>query len=237
MIRFNRAISPFSVLSFDLDDTLYDNRPIITAAVNAQGDYLNTLPGYKKQGPQFWQQYREIAALQQPALIDDVTQWRKHTLRLVLSELGYNNDEIEHHANCAYQAFADARSNIKVDKDVLSLLDKLNKHYRLIAITNGNVDIERFNLKGKFELVLQAGLHGKAKPHTSLFDQAAMHLGVKNSDILHIGDSLDSDVQGANNAGCQSVWLNNQAQIYAYKGLADIEITNIHALTDLIGKL
>ena len=234
MIRFNRAISPFSVLSFDLDDTLYDNRPIITAAVQAQIDYLNALPGYKKQGPQFWQQCRELAALQQPELIDDVTQWRKHTLRLVLSELGFKDDDIEHHANKAYQAFADERSNITVSEDVLILLDKLSQHYKLIAITNGNVEVDRFNLKGKFELVLQAGFHGKAKPHTTLFDQAATHLRIKNSDILHIGDSLDSDVQGANNAGCQSVWLNNQAQTYAYKGLADIEITNIHALTHLI---
>ncbi len=236
MIRFNRAISPFSVLSFDLDDTLYDNRPIITAAVQAQIDYLNALPGYKKQGPQFWQQCRERVVQHQPELIDNVTQWRKHTLRLVLSELGFKDDEVEHHAHSAYQAFADARSNIEVSEDVLTLLDKLSQHYKLIAITNGNVEVERFNLKDKFELVLQAGLHGKAKPHTTLFDQAATHLRIKNSDILHIGDSLDSDVQGANNAGCQSVWLNNQAQTYAYKGLADIEITNIHALTHLIGK-
>ena len=52
MIRFNRAIAPVSVLSFDLDDTLYDNRPIIKAAVQAQTDYLNTLPGYQHQGLQ-----------------------------------------------------------------------------------------------------------------------------------------------------------------------------------------
>lgn len=44
MIRFNRAISPIQVLSFDLDDTLYNNHPIIKAAVQAQIDYLNALP-------------------------------------------------------------------------------------------------------------------------------------------------------------------------------------------------
>ena len=234
MIRFNRAISPFSVLSFDLDDTLYDNRPIIKAAVQAQSDYLNALPGYQQQGPQFWQQCREHVAQHNPELIDDVTQWRKHTLQLALSELGFKEEDVHHHANAAYQAFADARSNIQVSKEVLGLLERLRQHYTLIAITNGNVEVERFNLKDKFELVLQAGLHGKAKPHTTLFDQAAAHLRVNNGDILHVGDSLDSDVQGANNAGCQSVWLNNQAQNYAYRGLADIEITNIHALTHLI---
>ncbi|WP_372762453.1 HAD-IA family hydrolase [Pseudoalteromonas sp.] len=236
MIRFNRAISPVSVLSFDLDDTLYDNRPIITAAVQAQLDYLNALPGFGQQGPQFWQHCREQVAQQQPELIDDVTQWRQHTLRLALAKLGFKGQELAQHANSAYQAFADARSNIAVSQEVLTLLDKLSQHFRLIAITNGNVEVERFNLKDKFELVLQAGRHGKAKPHSSLFDQAAAHFKIKNSNILHIGDSLDSDVQGANNAGCQSVWLNNQAHVYAYKGLADIEISDIQALTHLINK-
>lgn len=87
-----------------------------------------------------------------------------------------------------------------------------------------------------FELVLQAGPHGKAKPHSALFDSAAKKLEVPHKEILHIGDSLDTDVQGANNAGCQSVWLNNQATQYRYQGLADIEISNIMALNHLIKK-
>ena len=58
MIRFNRAIRPFSVMSFDLDDTLYNNHPIIKAAVSAQQNYLNALPRYQEQGPQYWQQCR-----------------------------------------------------------------------------------------------------------------------------------------------------------------------------------
>ncbi len=221
-------------MSFDLDDTLYSNHPIIKAAVKAQQNYLNALPDYQEQGPKYWQLCRELAVIQNPDLADDVTKWRKHTLRLALSKLGFTADEVEHHANAAYNAFADARSNIIVSDDVLNLLDNLAKHFTLVAITNGNVEIERFNLHDKFELVLQAGMHGKAKPHSTLFDKAATHLNVAKSDILHIGDSLDTDVQGANNAGCQSVWLNDQGVNYAYKGLADIEIANIHALTHFI---
>ncbi|MBQ4834095.1 HAD-IA family hydrolase [Pseudoalteromonas sp. MMG010] len=234
MIRFNRAIRPFSVMSFDLDDTLYNNHPIIKAAVSAQQNYLNALPRYQEQGTQYWQQCRQLAVKQTPALADNVTQWRKHTLHLALTKLGFNEEEVIRHANNAYNAFAEARSNIVVDDSVLALLQNLAQHFTLIAITNGNVEIERFNLNNQFALVLQAGMHGKAKPHTALFDKAAAHLKVEKNDILHIGDSLDTDVQGAHNAGCQSVWLNNQRAQYAYKGLADVEITNIHALTHFI---
>lgn len=234
MIRFNRAISPFSVLSFDLDDTLYNNRPIIKAAVQAQFDYLNSLTQWQAQGRHYWQQCRDQAAQSNPALIDNVTLWRKHTLMLGLSKIGYQDAELEYHVNNAYKAFTDARSNIVVSDQVLELLSQLAKQYRLIAITNGNADVEQFNLKGVFELVLQAGMHGKAKPHPTMFEQACAYLNVAPQQILHIGDSLDSDVHGAHNAGCQSVWLNDQHINYAYKGLPDIEIANVFALKQLL---
>ena len=63
-----------------------------------------------------------------------------------------------------------------------------------------------------------------------MFDQACEQLNVEPKHILHIGDSLDTDVHGAHNAGCQSLWLNDQQARYAYRGLPDVEITSIHAL-------
>lgn len=236
MIRFNRAISPIKVLSFDLDDTLYNNHPIIKSAVQAQMDYLSALPNWQAQGKQFWQQCREQAVKQQPGLVDDVTLWRKATLRVGLGKIGLTANQVQQHAEAAYQAFADARSQITVSDEVLALLAKLSKQYRLIAITNGNVEVDKFNLKNTFELVLQAGINGKAKPHATMFEQAASQLKVMPQQILHIGDSLDTDVQGAHNAGCQSVWLNDQQANYAYKGLADVEITDIQALNYFISE-
>jgi HAD superfamily hydrolase (TIGR01549 family) len=236
MIRFNRALSPVTVLSFDLDDTLYNNHPIIKSALQAQADYLAKLPEWPTNDTQYWLYCRDKALALDPSLIDDVTRWRRAALLYAMHDLGFKNDLAQQHANNAYQAFADARSQITVSKEVLELLKALSKQFRLIAITNGNVEVDKFNLKGVFELVLQAGPHGKAKPHPSLFDIAAETLNVAHKEILHIGDSLDTDVQGANNAGCQSVWLNNQAANYKYKGLADIEINDIFLLNHLVKK-
>ena len=234
MIRFNRALSPVSVLSFDLDDTLYNNHPIIKSALQAQADYLETLEQWPVDSMSYWLKCRDNALKQDATLIDDVTRWRQAALLYAMTNLGFDKETAQQHAYGAYQAFADARSQITVANDVLELLASLNKQYRLIAITNGNVEVEKFNLNGMFELVLQAGPHGKAKPHSALFDTAAAKLNIPHSEILHIGDSLDTDVQGANNAGCQSVWLNNQETQYKYKGLADIEISNILALRHLV---
>lgn len=230
MIRFNRAIHTPKVLSFDLDDTLYNNHPIIKSALDAQQQYLNTLPAWREQPKDFWLTCRSQVIKAQPELVHDVTALRQHALRHAMKQI----KEDEQHADLAYQAFADARSKVNVSESVLTLLARLSKHFKLIAITNGNVEVSRFNLKDQFEFVLLAGPDGRAKPYPDLFNLAAKKLNIESKDIMHIGDSLDTDVQGANCAGCQSVWLNNQGIEYRYKGLADMEITDIHELKTLV---
>ncbi|MBQ4847821.1 HAD-IA family hydrolase [Pseudoalteromonas sp. MMG005] len=233
-MRFNKAIDSISVLSFDLDDTLYNNHPVIKAAVQAQLDYLNQITQWSQQGPNYWSHCRNQTVKQTPSLANDVTRWRKVALQYGMSKLPLTEEQAHHYASCAYQAFSDARSNITVQQSVLDLLGALRTKFRLIAITNGNVEINKFNLRNEFELVLKAGPDGAAKPHSELFDKAAVVLNVKKSEILHIGDSLDSDVQGANLAGCNSLWLNNQQFKYKYLGLSHIEINNINDLYQLV---
>jgi putative hydrolase of the HAD superfamily len=233
-MRFNKAIGTISVLSFDLDDTLYNNHPIIKAALKAQASYLADIEPWQAQGPDYWSHCRDEVAKFHPHLMDDVTTWRQAALQHGMSKLGFTETQAEQYAHEAYAAFSHARSNITVEQPVLDLLKALRTKYRLIAITNGNVEVEKFNLAGEFDLVLKAGPDGAAKPHRALFDKAANSLNVDNLEILHIGDSLDSDVQGANHAGCHSVWLNNQSCQYAYKGLPHIEINNIYELYQLV---
>ncbi|CAH9065521.1 5-amino-6-(5-phospho-D-ribitylamino)uracil phosphatase YigB [Pseudoalteromonas holothuriae] len=232
-MRFNRAISKIKVLSFDLDDTLYNNHPIIRAALQAQADYLLQIPKWPHQDAAFWSRCRNQAVQQTPELAHDVTAWRQQALYIGLLACGFNHTQATKHAQQAYAAFAQARSQITVCPSVLTLLTDLKQRYTLIAITNGNVEVDEFNLAGVFSLVLQAGKDGRAKPYPDLFDNAARQLNVKHSNILHIGDNLDTDVQGANNAKCHSVWLNNQDCQYQYQGLADIEISNIKQLNIL----
>ena len=233
-MRFNRAISSVKVLSFDLDDTLYDNHPIIKAALQAQFDHLASIPQWQAKGPNYWRECRNHVVQAQPALQNNVTKWRQVALRYGFGQLGFSQRQAQEYANNAYKSFSETRSNITVSDEVLTLLAKLREQYTLIAITNGNVEVEKFNLKGEFDLVLQAGTHGDAKPSAALFEKACALLEITPQQLLHIGDSLDTDIQGANNAGCQSVWLNNQACEYHYKGLADIEIEHILELEGLL---
>jgi HAD superfamily hydrolase (TIGR01549 family) len=227
-MKVYRALSPIKVISFDLDDTLYDNRPIIANAIAAQQAFLANIDAWKQQPGDYWRYCREQYAKLHPEITYDVTRWRQQALLWGMQQLALDN--AEQLAANAYKIFADARSNIEVSEQVLELLSNLRKHYKVIAITNGNADVAKFNLRNSFDLVLQAGPHGQAKPQSDMFHTAAQQLDVALHEILHVGDSLDSDIQGANNAGCQSVWLNNQTLVERYKGLPHIEIASIDAL-------
>jgi len=48
------------------------------------------------------------------------------------------------------------------------------------------------------------------KPRCEIFQMALDIMGISPSQVLHIGDSLSSDITGANNCGIDSFWLNRK---------------------------
>ncbi len=51
-----------------------------------------------------------------------------------------------------------------------------------------------------------------AKPHPELFRHALRQAGLAPEDVIHIGDSLTSDLRGAASAGISGIWLNREGK-------------------------
>ncbi|MGL6123896.1 MAG: HAD-IA family hydrolase, partial [Shewanella sp.] len=111
-------------------------------------------------------------------------------------------------------------------------------HFRLVGITNGNVDAERIGLGETFEFVLHPGHGVQMKPAKDMFELACSRLKIAPQHLLHVGDSMNADVRGARLAGCQSVWLNpsfgQQASLPIAVLLPHLEITQLDALLELL---
>lgn len=228
-----KALTPVNVLSFDLDDTLYDNKPVIDAAEQAM---LNALaqqaPASKATDSKFWWKQRLKLASIEPKIRHDIGRWRLLGIEAGLLELGLPRSEARRVAEYGYAAFLDARTRITVSPDVTQLLSALAKQYRLIAITNGNACIHKMGIGELFEFSLQAGPDGRMKPYADLFITAAERLQVAPWQILHIGDSHRADVMGALNAGCQAAWLDHYQS--AITVLPHIRLTNVQQLSALL---
>lgn len=228
----------FSAISFDLDDTLYDNRPIIQAAEAASQQFLHQhYPKSTKWRLSDWHQLKSDLLRQRPELRHDTSLARIVMLVHGLRALGYGAEVANTGAKAVLEQFILHRSEFKVSKEVIELLQSLKQHYRLVGITNGNVDHHRIGLAGIFEFVLHPGHDVQQKPAQDMFVQAAMKLAIPLASMLHVGDSASSDVDGARLAGCQAVWLNPGFGVMEksalQRQLPTIEISDIHSLAVL----
>jgi len=52
------------------------------------------------------------------------------------------------------------------------------------------------------------------KPHPAIFFKALRELNLAPEEVLHVGDSLHSDVGGAANAGIEALWICRDRRIY-----------------------
>lgn len=67
--------------------------------------------------------------------------------------------------------------------------------------------ISAAGLDGLFEHVFISGEVGHAKPAPQIFHHAAATLNVPIESCIHIGNSWESDIEGALNAGADAIWF------------------------------
>ena len=235
-MKYYRPLQPFKAISFDLDDTLYDNHPIIEQAEVSFITHLNhCYPDLELFTRHQWLLYKDQMANENPALRDDVSLWRLQTLTRVMIIHGMPEVEAIKQAKLAFAHFLALRSDFVVPDESLQLLAKLAQHYPIVAITNGNVDAQKIALEDKFQFILKAGDGLKAKPQGDLFVEAARRLQIDVCDILHIGDHLITDVYGAQNNGAQAVWYNpNKQSLNGALLLPTVEISHLDQLYKLL---
>ncbi len=214
-LKFYQALpSDIQVLSFDLDDTLYQNGDVIRNAEQAQLDAVcELIPKVKETGLSHWRELKWQVAKSNPELCHDVSQWRLAVIKKGLAEFGIENESA---IAQVYDAFYQARSNFLVPTKTFDILAQLTTKYRLIAVTNGNVDINKVGLAEYFSGYYRAGEQDcRMKPHPDMLNKAVSDLSLaKPEQVLHIGDSVSSDIKAAQNAGMANLWFNPNGAKY-----------------------
>ena len=206
-MKFYRRLNTIKAISFDLDDTFYDNHPYIVAAEKALFAHLcHHWPEFESAGRTLWKQSRKACIRESPLLAHDMIALRRCVLRRVFLHMGLSGNPLEKAVQSSYLVFYEARSNFQVLPAYVALLQGLARQLPVIAITNGNVDIERVGFVDCFSHVFHASTTLRSKPYPDMFDQAAEAVGVDAKNILHVGDNLEKDVFGALNAGYMAAW-------------------------------
>ncbi|AKC60136.1 5-amino-6-(5-phospho-D-ribitylamino)uracil phosphatase YigB [Blochmannia endosymbiont of Polyrhachis (Hedomyrma) turneri] len=234
-------LNPIFALSFDFDNTLYDNRSVIAYAEHQALLFLKRYHPVLcnlKQGD--CDKFRLWLYQQDPNGCHDVTCWRWRSLELMLLNFGLSKREAGFASDCAMDIIIRWRSQVNISVNVCNVLLELASRWPLVAITNGNLDPDYCGLSGYFSYIFRAGRDGKAKPYGDMYSLAAKKLGLPCKNILHIGDSLIMDVMGAIISGMQSCWIYEYVNyVPVYYGISrhfspHVKISSLFSLTNLL---
>ena len=119
------------------------------------------------------------------------------------------------------------------------LVNSLKGRVRQYAVTNGSFvaqdrKLRRSGLDKLFDGIFISDVVGAEKPSTEYFDRVFSQIPECREEVVIVGDSLTSDIKGANNAGIACCWYFPEGG-RAPEGLrVDYIITNLNEITAII---
>jgi len=98
--------------------------------------------------------------------------------------------------------------------DAAEVIRTLATRYPLTIVSNGFIEVQykKISLSGLgdcFTHVVLSEEVGAQKPNPVIYEKALSLNGLKAEDVVMIGDSWTSDIQGAINAGIDQIWVTN----------------------------
>ena len=191
-------------LLFDADNTLYDfsatEKLALSKVFEEFGIPADLLPVYHEGNRKCWEMYEKGEMT-----LEKLENERFH---IFLKAIGSNEDPDL--VGSAYSRYL-GEAGIMID-GAIDLLERLEKEYHLCLITNGIANIQRERIRRTdtarfFRKIFISQEIGYAKPDKRFFDYVLTSLGTDKESCIVIGDSLTSDIQGALNAGIESVYI------------------------------
>lgn len=227
------------LITFDLDNTLWDVEPIVARAEKTMRDWIRAEhPGFVARFD-----FREFSRLRHAVVTErhdiahDLTALRTEVLRRAFVEGGYAASEAEVAAGNAFDVFYAGRNTVEYFPGALEALTVLGRDFRLCALSNGNADIQRVGLGHLFSGHFSAASVGAAKPDPRIYLAALAASGVTPAQAIHVGDHPEQDIAAAAGVGMRTVWVNFTDQVWPDLPPADAEITGFDELVPVIRRL
>ncbi|WP_095109236.1 HAD family hydrolase [Pseudomonas sp. Irchel 3E20] len=225
------------LITFDLDDTLWETAPVIVNAEAALRQWLSEHAPHLGGVPveHLWA-IRERVLNAEPGLKHRISALRRKVLFHALHEVGYAEAQAAQLAEAAFEVFLHARHQLQVFPEVQPTLERLANHFALGVVTNGNADVRRLGLADYFKFALCAEDIGIAKPDVRLFHEALERGETRAEHAVHIGDHPGDDIAGAQQAGLRAIWYNPAGKAWEAEQLPDAQVRSLTELPALLAR-
>ena len=197
-------------LVFDVDDTLYEQ---IVPFENA----YKSLFDMDIDMEQFYLLSRYYSDVKFEASRNgemNMDEYHIYRIREAAKDLGvYLSDEEALNMQKEYKM---NQQKLQMSDITISILDLAKKNnVKLGIITNGPSEHQWSKVKAlgvekwiDKENIIVSGDYGINKPDVRIYEIMQEKLQLPNDSLYYIGDSLENDIVGANNAGWKSIWIN-----------------------------
>ena len=205
----NKMSRKIKAITFDLDDTFWDVKPVLINAEMKTRDFIESRVGKLEWGS--WEEFkaiRERLILEDPLYEFDVGKLRKKLLKMKIQERLSDLKSVEELSEEAFRLFFKERNKVKFFPFVLEEIEKLSQIYELGCLTNGNANIEMIGVDKFFEFNISSKDVNANKPSRNHFEKAKELLGVEKDEMLHVGDHKINDIHGAIDFGIKALWFN-----------------------------
>ena len=226
----------FTAISFDVDQTLIDtDRVIMRSMESVRDELIKRVPGERTRRlsvAEMWS-IRDREERDYVGNVRDFDEIRRRSFLRMLDHIGYMGPDLSTRLN---EVYLEHRYNdIEPYEDVVSMLDALASRFKLGLLSNGNNYPEYFGLADRFDFAVYAQDIGIEKPDPRTFQIAVERAGCSLNQLLHVGDSLVTDVEGAQAVGVRAVWLNRDEDPNETGIEPDHEIKSLTELPAVIG--
>lgn len=128
-----------------------------------------------------------------------------------LRQVGLNDEQMAQEIATEYLDMMPTRTALV--PHALELLNYLKDRYSLTIVSNGFAEVQYSKLKSTgiyhyFDHIVLSEEAKALKPDPQIFEYALQLNKAKAEEVLMIGDSLATDITGAQNAGIDYVWFN-----------------------------
>jgi len=125
-------------------------------------------------------------------------------------------------------------SNPELFDDTIETLNKIQLPICIVSnIDNTELNNALLNIDYSPDYIVTSESEKAYKPRSEMFIKALKLLGMKNNEVLHVGDSYSSDILGAKNLDIKTIWINRDKR-HIDTNISDFEIFNISELLNII---
>lgn len=215
----------------DIDNTILDweacsHEAMIKAgiATNIKIDenFLNT---YDRENPKLWEQLEN----------NEITFAELKEKRFkIIFELTNTEGNIEEFEKQFKNNILDSHIEMANARE---LLEYLFKKYKVFAASNSNLYQQKRRLANAelldfFNDIFVSEELKAYKPNKEFFDEVFKRIPFKKEEVIMIGDSLSSDIKGANDYGIKSIWF-NKSNIKSISN-ATYDVNNLLLIKEII---